>query len=557
MPQPAPPPLRVPSAPLPTPTIGDVLFALALVVLGFCFWEWSLLWYGGAGIGTTLFFLLSLLATIVYLTARGIRQKVKSLLLFSAALAGAFPFFLYGYRDINFALLIFETTLCLLWLAYSCRTLLAERFSGLIVGDWLNQNIIIPFANLDSFFTWPARRMSSKRVLWLRVLLALAGIAICVPIFFIVIGLLAESDEGFRTFMRTAFEQLNLGDVIRCLFEFALGIPVAAYIFGVVVGNVFKRRSALLSAEGMRQTFSGAHVFPRAMVYTPLALFVVLYIIYFIAMGNYLFSGLQSELPTAYTYAQYARHGFFELCEVATINLVLLAGVWLFTKRDVEEYPVPLRLLTGLLSLLTCLLIVTAASKMLLYIGSYGLTPLRVYTMWFMGLLLLVFLVLVAWHARPFNAVRPIVILTIAAVLALGLTNTNALVAEYNVQRYLDGRVATVNLDSDGSSETQGNKMNTNELDVTFLAQLGDAALPALYELRDQADDDKVVQAANDIIRQNYKLHLVEYDGSSPWLHVLFDDVEPWRNWQESVSWSFWGWPNTNLQSYQALRLHG
>jgi hypothetical protein len=535
-----------------------VLYALALAALGFCFWEWSLLWYGGAGIGATLFFLLALLTTGIYLRAKGIRQSAKSLLLLAAALAGSLPFALYGYRGINFVLLAFETALCLLWLAYSCRTLLASKFSGLIAGDWLNQSFIIPFANFGSFFSWPTRRVSSKRALWLRVLLALAGIAVCAPVFAIIVGLLSSSDEGFRRFVDNVVNQLYLGDVVRYFFELVFGLPVAAYIFGAVIGNVFKRHSGLLSADKLKQSFSSAHALPRAMIYTPLVLFVALYIIYFIAMGNYLFSGLQSELPAAYTYAQYARSGFFELCGVASINLVLLIGVWLFTKRGAEEYPVPLRLLTGLLSLLTCLLIVTAASKMLLYIGSYGLTPLRVYTTWFMGLLLLVFLVLVAWHTRPFNAVRPIFILTIVAVLALGLTNTTGLVAEYNVQRYLDGHVTTVNLDGNGPTATWGEETNTNELDVMFLAQLGDAALPALYELRDKAEDDEVVRLTNDIIEQNYRAHTRADDGASLWWdETMSGEFLSSVNWEQSISWSYWGWPNTNLQSYQALRLYG
>jgi hypothetical protein len=193
---------------------------------------------------------------------------------------------------------------------------------------------------------------------------------------------------------------------------------------------------------------------------------------------------------------------------------------WQLTRRNLPECfrPVLLRVFTGLLSLLTCLLIVAAASKMLLYIDSYGLTPLRVYTTWFMALLLLVFLLLVAWHARPFNAARPLIILVVAAVLALGLINTNGIIANHNAQRYLDGRAAG----------------HAVEVDVEFLAQLGDAAMPALYELREQADDRDVVEAAARAIDENYRLHTTETD-------------EPTR-WR--------GWQNGNLQYLQTMRLH-
>jgi hypothetical protein len=501
---------------LPAPSLADLLLAIALVILGFCFWNWSVLFSSEAGAGATAFFLLALVVSFLYLQARGIRQNAQSLLLLLVAVSGSVPFVLNGTRDINFCLLAFEACACLLWLMYSCRTNITDKLSGFLLGDLINQTFIIPFANFKHLFTQPFRRPANRAQTALPIKRALIGVICCIPVFALVVWLLALSDTGFRVLIEHFTEHLAPLDITRYVFEFLFGIPVAAYIFGALFGNAMRLHHSHLTLKRSQDAFDGAHILPKAALYAPLALFVLLYLVYFIAMGSYLFSGLQNRLPEAYTYAEYARRGFFELCGVATINLIILAGIWLFAKRTTREYPPPLRLLSGLLTLLTCLLVVTAASKMLLYIQTYGLTPLRVYTIWFMALMLLVFLALVIWHIRPANVARPIIVLVIVFILGLGLTDTNGLIAEHNVGRYLSGQ--------------------TDKIDSKMLASLGDAAVPALSKLQEESTDAQVreeaANALNTIMDQPYPSMIT---GQSP---------QP-------------GWPQWNLQSFEATKVQG
>jgi len=127
------------------------------------------------------------------------------------------------------------------------------------------------------------------------------------------------------------------------------------------------------------------------------------------------------------------------------------------------------------------LLVITAMSKMALYIATYGLSRLRVYTFWFMVVLLLVFLVLIVWHVRPqWRAGRPLALIALTLTLALFLAPTDTLIARYNTQQYLGGA--------------------TEKIDVDMLASLSDAALPSLYELRDTAPDARVREWAQQAI---------------------------------------------------------
>ena len=514
-PQMMPYPSQPPAIKLPKPTLADTLYALVLLILGFCFWDWGYeCWLLGSGFGTSVLFLSGIIASFVYMQVKGIKQNNKSLLMLLVAIAGSLPFALYGQRGINPCLILVESALCLTWVMYSCRTSISQKLSGLFAGDLLNQVFVVPFANFSRFFTRPFEQLSEKGKGWMPVLFAVLGVIVCIPVLAIVISLLSGADDGFRVFVEDFSKYFEKFDLPQYIFQLILGIPVAAYVFGAVLGNVFQRHTAHLSAKGLLDAFGNAHALPRAAVYLPLVLFVLLYIIFFIAMGSYLFSGLRGELPVVYTYAEYARQGFFQLCAVATINLVILGLIWLFAKRSPSEYPPALRALSSLLALLTCLLIVTAASKMLLYIQTYSLTPLRVYTSWFMLLMFVAFLLLLAWHVKPFNVARPIIALILIFTLGLGLANTNKMIADYNVDRYLSGQ--------------------TDKIDVSLLWDLGDPALPALYRLEKGAEDPEIRKNATEYIEW-------EQDAQKDFSDIYDYGLTTWGGWQSK-----------NLQSLKA-----
>ena len=481
---------EAPAAPqpaMPQASAADLIYALSLLCVGFCFWDWNSLNMGAAGFGTTVLFLAAIAASFVYLWVKGIRQNAQSLVMLAVALVGALPFALNGPRDINPLLVLFEVVFCLLWVMYSCRSALASKLTAIMAGDLFSQVFVVPFANISHFFTRPLKLFRRGGKTGGHVLLALLGLVICIPVFALVIWLLVSADNGFKSFVDnfgSLFDDFRAG---QYLFELVGGIPIAAYIFGAVLGNTFKRHTNHFSEQGFLRGFNSAHALPKAMMYLPLALLALLYVVFFIAMGSYLFSGLTGQLPVTYTYAEYARQGFFQLCAVATINLVILFLVWLLAKRQPQTYPLALRLLSGLLTLLTCLLIITAMSKMLLYIQSYSLTPLRLYTSWFMLFLLVGFALLVAWHIKPFNAAKPIIILLFSFVLIAGLANTNAIIANYNVKQYLNGAAQTV--------------------DTNLLQDLGDPAARALEKLAQNAPDNLQKDRAQSALAQIRTAH--------------------------------------------------
>ena len=121
-------------------------------------------------------------------------------------------------------------------------------------------------------------------------------------------------------------------------------------------------------------------------------------------------------------------------------------------------------------------------SKMGMYIGYYGLTRLRVYTSWFMILLLLLFVIVLLRQFKIFQGTRIAVIGGICLFLALCYSNVDGLIAKYNIERYQAGTLET--------------------LDISTFYELSDGAVPYLYELYLDTQDPVVKADLKEAIRR-------------------------------------------------------
>ena len=185
-----------------------------------------------------------------------------------------------------------------------------------------------------------------------------------------------------------------------------------------------------------------------------LAFLDLLFLAFVVVQFRYLFGGgalVQSE--SQLTYAEYARHGFFELVVVTGLTLpVLLLADWALAGRSSRVF----RWLAGGLLVLLGVVIASALQRMRLYVQHFGLTELRLYAT---GVILWL-AVVSAWFAvtvlrgrRHAFAVGALVA-GFAATLALNVLSPDAFIARTNVTR--------------------------PAVDVTYLAGLSDDAVPTL-----------------------------------------------------------------------------
>lgn len=154
----------------------------------------------------------------------------------------------------------------------------------------------------------------------------------------------------------------------------------------------------------------------------------LVYLIFCIIQIFYLFCGIGS-LPDDYTYAEYAREGYFQLLFVCLFNILLvLLCSRLFTKHWL------LQALLSFICACTCLMIASSAYRMILYISAYGLTFLRVFVLWTLSVMVLVLigsLILIYQNRFPF--VKYILAVIVVFFLLLTFSRPDAGIARYNL----------------------------------------------------------------------------------------------------------------------------
>ncbi|GHU51366.1 hypothetical protein FACS1894127_7660 [Clostridia bacterium] len=479
--------------------------------------------------------------TLLYFRASNTRQNKQSLPILSLLIITSAYFLIFDCTYIQIFVFIFLCSLYLYWVALCTGTRLSDRLSGLIIFDLLNQWFITPFANFIAFFKAIRSAMSNKKN-GKNVLLALLGIVIFLPILVPVVTLLTNADDSFQSLWNNITNMLNISNYTEHILRFILGIPVAAYLYGSLFGNVRKHNSDRLTEKGITLGILAMRRIPGAIIYAPIALFNCIYVLFFAALGSYLFSAMSGVLPETLTYAEYARKGFFELCAVAAINLCLLAVVYALLKRDGQKAPLTLRLLMGLMSLQTILLIITAMSKMFLYISSYGLTRLRIHTTWFMALLLIIFLLILVWHTRNYNLAKPMILVCAFSMLVLAFGNGDGIIAKYNLNQYEKGNFKTI--------------------DYVTLVQLSDAAMPHIYESYNNSSDPLVKENLYRVMNlMGRDMYFMESTATDPSFFV-YEDIEGSGSYWSPESYrsakeimAKIGFIRWNIQSYKANRI--
>ena len=259
------------------------------------------------------------------------------------------------------------------------------------------------------------------------------GIVMAVPILLIVLPLLSSADEGFQRILQNSGVYIQ-EHFLYNLARMILALPVAAYLFGSIYGGIHKRNTDNIDKESLRETSRAVRIVPNTAITTAMLIVCAIYLLFIGLQGKYLFSAFAGIRPENFTYAEYARRGFFELCQTAALNLVLLLGANTFSRKGKEGSAV-LRWLNVLLSVLTLLLILTAMSKMVLYIAAFGFTIKRVLTMVFMIWMAVVFTLAIVHQWKKFPVVRICVITGAVLYCTLCILPVEHMMDAYN-QKY-------------------------------------------------------------------------------------------------------------------------
>lgn len=466
----------VPPAPgqKPVYTVTEGVCGLLFFLLGWLFVRAVLT--VAPGVGATLYSLALTVLSLVFLAKSGCRLRWQHWLWAGVITLFSAGFTLQGSAAMSHLNLLFVGVTSLLW----CTAVGDGRggvFRSLILTDLIKATLLLPFTAFGAGFGALKGLLSrGKRPAWLGYTL-LGLLAALIPT--LLVGtLLSSADVAFEELLSLLFTDI-FSSVWTFVWQLALGVPVACYLFGLLYSSAHGSGQQLLSDGSAQAAALRMRKVPAAAWYAGITPLCVLYSLFFVAQFAYFTDAFRRLLPEGYSYAEYAREGFFQLCAVAVINLLVLGLLRLTVRRPPEtgRLPVAARIYGTVLSVFTLLLVVTALRKMILYVEQLGLTRLRVYTSVFMLLIAAVFVLsLAALWWRRVSVVRggAAVAAVLFGVMLFG--NVDACIARYNTESYKNGVLS--------------------EVDIRALYRLGDAAVPCLAELADSDDPAVAGEAA-------------------------------------------------------------
>ena len=318
------------------------------------------------------------------------------------------------------------------------------------------------------------------------------GLLISLPILAVMIVLLMNADAAFE-------------GLIDLLPEFELEEYLHSAFWGAFLGWILYSRGVSLARADSPAAACRKNRGMNAMtVNTVLIMVCLLYVVYLLSQLAYFAGGLSGILPEGYTLAEYARRGFFEMAWLCVVNLgILCMVIWLIRQ---EKLPRLTKIAGTFLGCITIFLILTASAKMLLYIGSYGLTRLRVLTQVIMlWLALTTVLVTLRLFKPDFGYMKAVVLTAMVLGTLVFWVDVNTVVASYNVKAYQSGKLETV--------------------DVGYLDDLGAAATPWLLALAED-ENQTVAYQARQLLEESAEFEL------------RYWEIEDFRGWNYDLAHS-------------------
>ncbi|MBO4866938.1 MAG: DUF4173 domain-containing protein [Ruminococcus sp.] len=309
-----------------------------------------------------------------------------------------------------------------------------ELFGRFSVFEFLKSSLENPISHSGKEFSAVGSSLNVKDS-GAKIKAVIGGLILAIPLTLVVGGLLMSADKGVETILLRLTGTVDVDDFFTVIWKIVLAAPIASYLFGVLYSHTHPEKINALDEENCISFIRKLRFISNTVVYTSVTPICLLYVLFFISQANYFLSAFLNKLPADYSYAEYARRGFFELFAIELINAGVIFAINFFSKKAGEEKPRALRFYTVMISVFTLLITATAISKMVLYIQNYGLTQLRVYTTWFMVLTALIFVYVII---RQFKANFPFMraaAMTFTLMFALlCFSRPDAVIARYNME---------------------------------------------------------------------------------------------------------------------------
>lgn len=322
-----------------------------------------------------------------------------------------------------------------------------------------------PLGDMICYFDAQKLEKTAKKSYFLPVFI---GLIIAAPLLLIMTMLLASADMIFDRLLVSITYFFNIPTLIE-----VCALMVIVFFCSYATIAAFCKKNAVKENAEERTLFDPViAIVVTGLLSIPYLLFAVIQIVY-------LFPGSMT-LPAGYTYAQYAREGFFQLLAVCIINLgIVLICLHLFRESKV------LKSILLILSGCTFIMIFSSALRMILYIDTYALTFLRLFVLWS---LTVIFLLMAGVTAFIFYKRFPLFRYGLAVVtvcyLILSFSHPDYFIARYDLSHDGDRHYLT-KLSADAAPAILDPSINPDLTDIqeTLVKPENDAYDNNYYDL--------------------------------------------------------------------------
>lgn len=396
------------------------LLILALIFAGLTI---NLLFGEGLGLIVTLLHLFALLITFITYKKQNKWQIKRGLGLLIIMILLSVT---YIFRDVSALHLLNMCVFYVLFLAYNVHMLSKQPFR--VDSTYLTQileMIVMPFGELAVPYQYIGQKLKFKKIKDLepKTKQILIGLVISIPILLVFIALMASADDVFRSIV--SIEKLFIMDFINSttLPKTIIFLLTTSYVFGHYHYLLYKERTVLEKPIVTRK-------YHDTIITTITILVNVLFAVFIFVQFRYLFS---NSIIKGMTYSSYARKGFFELTVISLIVIGLILILKYFSKDKLNK------ILQSLLLLSTMVIAYSAIFRMNLYLEAYGYTWLRIVSLCFIYLQIIIMMATLMAIWRDIRIKTVIATMYLIAYLTLNFVNMDAIIIKGNMNRYFDG----------------------------------------------------------------------------------------------------------------------
>lgn len=296
------------------------------------------------------------------------------------------------------------------------------------------------------------QKMSGGKRIWA----ILRGLLIALPVVAVLALLLSSADPVFGDWLK---QVLNLEKLPEYLFRLFYILLIGSFLVGIFLHAILplKTEEKPDTQSAWMKPFMG---WTEAAVI--LAAVDLLFVTFVIIQMRYLFGGTANINETGYTFAEYARRGFFELLAVAVITLGLYLVLHTITRHENKSSRLGFTSLSVLMMVNVLVILASSMQRLTLYEDAYGFSQLRTYThvfiFWLAGLILVT--ILLELLRKRGHFALALLVTTLGFAATLSIMNVNGFIASKNIERVKAGE----------------------ELDVPHLISLSSDAVPVLIQ---------------------------------------------------------------------------